>query len=72
MYIVPPTTSGADSCPRSTPVEKEKLGLSCATLLDVISASALKRVFASSLAGVRHSPSSAADAAAICDAGRRS
>ena len=58
MYIVLPTTSGADSCPRKTPVENVKRVCKRATLSREISARPLKRVLASSLAGVRHEPSS--------------
>jgi hypothetical protein len=40
-YIVSPTTIGAASCPRSTPVEKVKATFSLPTLELVISSSGL-------------------------------
>src|SRR5437764_1309949 len=50
-YMVLPTTSGAASCPRCTPVAKVHAGFSDATLLALISFSPLKRELAKSLAG---------------------
>ena len=45
-YIVLPTTSGAASCPRSTPVEKLQASLSCDAFAVVIWSSPLNRVLA--------------------------
>ena len=64
MYIVPPTISGADSCPRSTPVEKVHAGASDAAFDVLISESPLYRELAKSFAGRTHCPSSAAVAPA--------
>ena len=46
MYIVLPTTIGADSCPLDTPVENVKASLRLAALPTLISSSELNRVLA--------------------------
>jgi hypothetical protein len=46
MNIVPPTTIGAASCPRTTPVENVYASFSVATLAGEMSSSGEKRVLA--------------------------
>src|SRR5690349_13257099 len=57
-YIVDPTTRGALSCPRSTPVEKLNPTCNLPTFETLISSSPLYRVLAEFLAGTAHCPSS--------------
>src|SRR5689334_12909453 len=59
MYIVEPTTSGADSWPRRAPVENVTIARRFLTLDALISVSPLNRVDAKSFAGRTHWPSSA-------------
>src|ERR1700750_1130639 len=63
MYIVEPTTIGAASCPRSTPVENVAIGRRFFTFPELISVKPLKRVDAKSFAGRTHWPSSAGSSA---------
>jgi hypothetical protein len=66
-YIVEPTTSGADSCPRSAPVENVAIGRRFFTLVALISVSPLNRVEAKSFAGRTHWPSSAEESTSPFD-----